>query len=516
MPRSDNGLTPRSDIGLTPQDLRILPELARILQQDVSAVGIAYIEVERNVRTVLRRQISTRLDQRQQDSLALAENESRSDADERPLCVFGEEEELARSLAAFSQSLEDAIFTLARVYDEAHIILCQGRGAMRSITKAEADFRRKPNIDLAPLRKAFELNPEVADWQLVLVKGKGGKWPYSFDWRELPEMSFDKLSRVTSLSEKLPGERSPSLEYAGIGGGGGSDVISASIFGHLLRRHGKELDLLVSTRAWATGSQGKQGSKMGIKREIYDHDGQVEVDRKIVPGTFRVKGDTSAEGRALEAIPVHKHEQVFIVLDQNGSRDEIAEQDRAELKDQLHAVLGKSRRPLDTIAIVDTGGDVFGANEGAQTTPDQDLRVQQAMCADVNKNKYNLMTVVIAPGVDAPDDAPRKAREAGGMVYTPSKAENEMLLNLLSKEYQMDGTLDGRFGKTTMALQARLKGKTGWTSLDLPEHIVDTWTNPWSSFVYIRECMSDIILIPTEKLLPLIEQPRPEIRKSEL
>jgi hypothetical protein len=50
-----------------------------------------------------------------------------------------------------------------------------------------------------------------------------------------------------------------------------------------------------------------------------------------------------------------------------------------------------------------------------------------------------------------------------------------------------------------------LKGHKGWTSLDLPPHIVDTWENPWSSFVYIRECMSDIVLMPTEDLLPYID-----------
>jgi hypothetical protein len=34
---------------------------------------------------------------------------------------------------------------------------------------------------------------------------------------------------------------------------------------------------------------------------------------------------------------------------------------------------------------------------------------------------------------------------------------------------------------------------------------VNTWENPWSSFAYIRECMSDIILMPLKDLLPLID-----------
>jgi hypothetical protein len=118
---------------------------------------------------------------------------------------------------------------------------------------------------------------------------------------------------------------------------------------------------------------------------------------------------------------------------------------------------------------------------------------------------HNLVTAVVTPGVDAPSDAPQKAFSAGGKVYKPTEDEKGMLLDLLANKYKMDGSDPSRFGKTTLALQARLRGVVGWTSLDLPEHVVDTWENPWNSFVYIRECMSDIILMPTTQLLPLIE-----------
>jgi hypothetical protein len=49
------------------------------------------------------------------------------------------------------------------------------------------------------------------------------------------------------------------------------------------------------------------------------------------------------------------------------------------------------------------------------TTPDQDLRVQQAM--SILSSNHNLVTAVVTPGVDAPNDAPPKAFKAGGMVY---------------------------------------------------------------------------------------------------
>lgn len=323
-------------------------------------------------------------------------------------------------------------------------------------------------------------------------------------WRPMLPMCFDKLPRLRSLSSSLPGENSPGHEYAGVGGGGGSDIISASLLGHLLKRHHKRMELLISTRTWATGSQGKKGSKLGIKREVYQHDGPAAgADGRPVPGTFRVKSDTYAEGRDLEAIPLQYHEKIFMVLDQGESTPDIAEKERAELKEQFAAVLRQASRPIETVLVVDTGGDVFGADEAGETTPDQDFRVQKAMAAQ--SSKYNLVTAVVAPGVDAPEDAPMKALSAGGKVYKPTTEEQAMLLDLLVNKYKMDGSDPSRFGKTILALQARLRGVIGWTSLDLPAYVVDTWDNPWNSFVYIRECMSDIILMPTIKLLPLIE-----------
>jgi hypothetical protein len=262
------------------------------------------------------------------------------------------------------------------------------------------------------------------------------------------------------------------------------------------------MDILISTRTWATGSQGKNGAKLGIKREVYNHGGPAEAHGRPVAGTFLVRDDTRAEGRDLETIPFSHHNQIFLVLDQGESTSEIPESDTAALDAQFRAVLAQAGRPIDTVLVVDTGGDVFGADAEGGTTPDQDFRVQKAMTA--MSSAYNLVTAVVSPGVDAPDDAPEKAFQAGGMVYRPTPEEKAMLLDLLVKEYKMDGSDPSRFGKTTLALQARLRGTLGWTSLDLPAYVVDTWDNPWNSFVYIRECMSDIVLMPTTSLLPLI------------
>ena len=223
-------------------------------------------------------------------------------------------------------------------------------------------------------------------------------------------------------------------------------------------------------------------------------------------GTYRIKEETYSEGRDLETVPIHRHRDIFIVLDQGEETEEIPEEEKAELTVQFRAVLAQ-RHPLDTVIVVDTGGDVFGSNSPGFSTPGQDIRVQRAI-ARLSDVYPNLVTAVLAPGVDAPSDAPEKAEKAGGKVYKPKPEEQALLLALLTREYQMDGSNPSRFGKTSSCLQARLRGERGWTSLNLPKHVVDTWENPWSSFAYIRECVSDIILMPLRELLPLIDPVR--------
>ncbi|KAK7917886.1 hypothetical protein LTR80_012145 [Exophiala xenobiotica] len=305
-------------------------------------------------------------------------------------------------------------------------------------------------------------------------------------------MTFDHLPKLQSLSSLLPGEQASSHRYAGVGGGGGSDVISASLLGHLLQRHGKQMDVLISTRTWATGSQ-------GVKREVYNHDGPaMGVGGRPVSGTFRVASNTYTEGRDLEALLVRHHEMIYLVLDQAESKSDIPEADRVTLEEQFGVILAQPGPLVQTVLTVDTGGDVFGADWTGSSTPEQDLRVQKAMT--FLKASYNLVTAVVAPGIDAPEDAPVKAANADGVVYRPTPEERMMLLDLLINDYRMDGSDPRYFGKTNLALQAGLKGVLGWTSVDLPDFVVDTWDNPWSSFVYIRECMSDVVLMSTVQL----------------
>ncbi|KIW65171.1 hypothetical protein PV04_07452 [Phialophora macrospora] len=469
-------------------DDALISSLSARLRHQVEEVERAYRTGHRNVRTVLRRQYVNTI----------------HPSPDHPLCELLGEEQLLKMLGLLSATI--ALFTLARVYDECHATLCRALAAGRRGESGYDSFRRNPCVDLRVLADQIRQLEEAVHDQIVLEATSKDSSLLTARWHRLPPMTFDNLPRLHSLADILPGERSKSHEYAGVGGGGGSDIISASLIGHLLRGQHKEMNLLISTRTWTTGSQGKKGSKLGIKREVYNHGGTVEAQGRPVAGTFRVSEFTTAEGRDLEAIPLPFHRQIFMVLDQGESKAQISQHDQADLTEQFGAVLRHADRPIETVIIVDTGGDVFGADTNGTTTPDQDYRVQKAMGRLVPE--YNLVTAVVAPGVDAPTDAPRKAFEAGGMVYKPKEDEKKMLLDLLVSKYRMDGSDPNRFGKTTLALQARLRGLVGWTSLDLPTYVVDTWENPWNSFVYIRECMSDIIFMPTTDLLPLIEPAR--------
>ena len=331
---------------------------ARLRHQE-DEIQRAYRASPRNVRTVLRRQhVNTT-----------------NPHPARPLCNLLGEQQLFKALGMYPATV--ALFTLARVYDEAHVTLCRALAALRKGGTLHESFTHNPSVDLRVLADEIRQLDRAVEDQIVLEEMPKDASCLMARCQRVPPMTFDNLERLPSLADILPGEQSHSHEYAGIGGGGGSDIISASLLGHLLRRHDKEMDLLISTRTWTTGSQGKKGSKLGIKREVYNHGGAAEAQGRPVAGTYRVTESTTAEGRDLEAIPLPHHHQIFMVLDQGDSNMQISADDQANLSDQFCAVLTQSERPIDTVIIVDTGGDVYGADASGTTTPDQDYRVQK-------------------------------------------------------------------------------------------------------------------------------------------
>lgn len=475
-------------------DSHVSGYLASLLGTSPSEISSALAESPANVNVILSRQICGSL------------TSSRGGLDNpqnRPVCrILGESEFLQ---VVRTEGLASILFTLARIYDAGHIAICRNLASAKRGKSHNTDLLKQPCLDIYSLAQGILDGVHSIDDDIDVLSSDTRPGILCATWAVVPAMSFAQLPILGSLSDILPGEQTVAREYAGIGGGGGSDVVSASLLGHLLRRNGKEMNLLVSTRTWRTGSQGRAGSKMGVKREIHKHNGPAFLHGKPISGTYRVTKETFSEGRDLETVPISHHENVFIILDQGEESSDVTEDEKAELSLQLEAVLTQ-RSQVDTVVIVDTGGDVFGGNSPGFSTPDQDVRAQRA-AASLSHIYPNLVTAVLAPGVDAPIDAEEKAEKAGGMVYHPTPEEQDLLLNLLVHEYQMDGSNPSRFGKTTLCLQAALRGERGWTSLNLPRHVVDTWDNPWSSFAFIRECMTHIILMPLTRLLPLIDPP---------
>lgn len=516
---------------------QVVGRIANLIGFNFNDVLEAYKQQPKNVRLILRRH-----------EYALI-----CPSDDRPVCTFIDQAGFIRALVR--ASLKKVLFVLARLYDEAHVALYR---ASKPNSRFEG-LRQNPRISLRECGKTLQnlqdIDLALDDMQILIERvGYADTATFKAVFREMVKMDFDELPELNSLADALPGEdpSSERLRYAGIGGGGGSDIISASILGVLLENQnkGKKMDLLVSTRTWATGSQGKKGAKIGSRREVSKHGGQVKritegadgsMKETLIGGTYKILPETSAEGRHLESIPLKipepHHKNIVLVLDQGESPD-VPPEEKAKLEDQLRAILEeenerlekdeKAQEPrihtllsvdgggsaLNTIISVDTGGDVFGVDSTGGTTPDQDYRVQKAI-SEMNSTwtaKHNLVTAVVAPGVDAPRDAPSKAKKAGGKRYVLKEQDKKTILDLLEK-YEMDGKNPDRFGKTTLALQARLHGSLGWTSLNLPEYVIDTWENPWNSFVYIRKCMSEIILMPTQELLKLIA-PKQDIPKQ--
>ncbi|KAK7889932.1 hypothetical protein LTR80_012404, partial [Exophiala xenobiotica] len=81
---------------------------------------------------------------------------------------------------------------------------------------------------------------------------------------------------------------------------------------------------------------------------------------------------------------------IYLVLDQAESKSDIPKTDRVTLEEQFGVVLAQPGPLVQTVLTIDTGGDVFVANRTCGSTPEQDLRVQEAMTS--LGTSYNLVT----------------------------------------------------------------------------------------------------------------------------
>ena len=498
--------------------------------------------------------------------------------DQEPLIELRHEEDFLRALqkALDRRPLARVLFHLARVYDDIWLTIFQNRTRARQGKEHKPEFLTSTIVvELEELAEALEQNPSRAqDGVNICSKGRlpehlqGRHRPWIVaSWNIPASNDLSEIPILPSLASILPGEdflnKPPSRKaLAGVGTGGGSDVISASLLGHLFRESaGREMDLLISTRTWRTGSQGGPGSgQIGTKRKIYNHDGHAYgPDGKPVPGTYRVIPSTVSDGRDLETIPLKKHENIWIVLDQGDEADHVQEShidrstttipqsEKTTLGEQLQAIIlplkNVSDRSIGTVMAVDTGGDVFasvGEPSSIFSTPDQDERTVLALTRDMrlryvdgnstrksdfeNEETLCLTLAVLCPGLDSPPNMPGSVKHLlRGVRYIPTSAERKLMIHLLTDEYHMDGSDPSRFGKSSLCLLEALRRMEAreerapqeassvrdsaendshgeWISLPLPEHVIQTRDNPWGSFVWITDGMAEILFVDMKRL----------------
>ena len=278
-----------------------------------------------------------------------------------------------------------------------------------------------------------------------------------------------EFPQVQSLTD-LPGTR-----IAVIGIGGGSDGLQASVLGKLFKRSGKEVLFTASIRTKKTGSQGATTSS-GSERVLTNHGGEP------FPGVYSITSDTRGTGRFLEYLCAAE-----------GSMYQISYASGDAIHKQVQFLINHCG-PLDTLYLVDTGGDALcsatvDSSNPSQTTPDQDLYVLHEA---TKLSGVRLLSCILACGVDAPDEsAPRSAlqtlHDASASLYSFTPDETALIIDSYEQfEAQHQAQSGTRFlGKTPLALLAALNGQQGYTCLNIASSYVLDKRNPWQPYVYI-------------------------------
>ncbi len=336
---------------------------------------------------------------------------------------------------------------LARVFQEARI------------AKKGMDSNGVFTVMAALLAKIASEDPDLLQQQNIRLKRLGDDAETVLE--NTAAVDIMKFDALTSLAE-IPGNR-----IVPIGIGGGSDCIQASMLGQLLKQSGKECPAVISVRTQSTGSQGN-GSVVGEPRIVEGHGGEIS------PGVYKILPNTTGTGRFLESIP-SVESPVYLIIEQPG----------LELSSQIDSALAAVGE-VDTVIGVDTGGDALYSTVGhdeSLATPDQDLRSLEAI-ANLT-SAVRKLSCEIAVGVDTPQNGEEVLLRAGAVYHQPTSAEALSVLDKY-KEWQMDGSNNDRFGKTSLAWQEALRGKLGIRSLNLPMNVVLDDNNPWNPFVYIQ------------------------------
>ncbi|MDB5037710.1 MAG: hypothetical protein JWQ35_1238 [Bacteriovoracaceae bacterium] len=325
-------------------------------------------------------------------------------------------------------------------------------------------------VDLNQMATLAKKNPAALETGKIVLKFEGKEKAIA-QFENTTSIDLTEFPKINHIGEAIPGKR-----ILPIGVGGGSDIMQAVQLGLMARRSGKEVPAVISFRTAKPESQGGDG-KTAPERKLENHGGE------IYPGVFRVLSTTTGTGRFLENIPADEIKVYQITLDSTRS-----------VQDQMNAVL-KDVGSIDTLVAVDTGGDSLypitheSTNEG-RATPDQDLFVLKELAL----GKTPVISAVIAPGIDSPENASQILKAANARFYKPDKSEQSEIEGKYNS-WDFTGENPARFGKTAFAWQKALSGYRGVIPINLPVQIVLDPKNPWDPFVNLQDATAGIMFM---------------------
>jgi hypothetical protein len=369
------------------------------------------------------------------------------------------------------EGLEFALTFQAHVMQEAHIADIEARreglpgiatvqlgGLIRAIETGEFNPRQQ-TIRFSPENGAFVGTPRVP--------------------------SLETLDGIPEFTE---GEALRGKRIILVGEGGGSDGIQAALTGELLAaKYGCEVAAVVSCRNEA--------------RQVANTGWETGTIKQITPGTTAV-----GDWRFLEKIPLEGNNPAPMHILNSSDPFEISRDIRA----LIHAT------DADLVIGVDTGGDSlyatphagFSARREMDVTPDHDYNTIRGLAQLAKEmDDVSFMSVIAWPGLDAPPYARQQMDEIGAGQIPLSDAEKALALRRYA-EWRLDGSgnEEGRYGKTPLAGQLALKGKTGLQALDLPRRNVTSNTDPWRAFAAITPAMGGIVCMDLKKHFAAIDR----------
>jgi hypothetical protein len=356
---------------------------------------------------------------------------------------------------SWREHVATGLTTLARIYQT-------GR-TRKPVLKAKGSGVQ--TILISEIAAAAAADPRSLDRSRISLEGTG--MDVTAHLSPVPTINLARFLRLKSLRD-LAGDR-----FAVVGMGGGSDGVQAAVIAQLMGDAGKDCPAVMSIRTAKPQSQTSDGV-IADRREVRNHGGE------IAEGVYRITTQTTGSGRFLEHLPAG---EVPMFMVQDDERTSVAEKLRAVI-DHVGGV--------DAIIGLDTGGDVLqvpsDGQSAAVTTPDQDIRSLQAIRKLAGPiAKY---CMIVAPGIDSPDDAEELLFRARAAYFEPDKKQTAKILASY-KRWRMDGSDDRYYGKTPLAWQASLKAKQseGIMTLDLPTGVVIDDRNPWIPYVIGQPAM---------------------------